>query len=264
VLAVFAHPDDESFCAGGALALLAKRGARVVVLNATRGEAGSAHPALLEAAGVDDIAALRTVEMRHACEALGLEEARWLNYHDSGFHRPSAFSNRLADANPLEVATDILEVMRDVRPDVLFGFDPHGYYAHPDHIAIHRAVHAAFFMATHLEHAPRRLFYPMPSIDMIERFNRAGFGDLEATRFAVPAKDAAVIVDASSVLDQKRAAIFAHASQSAPGSGIDRLLPELRQTGSPQILTEELYVLGAARGVIPRFPLEEFWDGLTD
>jgi N-acetyl-1-D-myo-inositol-2-amino-2-deoxy-alpha-D-glucopyranoside deacetylase len=264
VLAIFAHPDDESFCAGGALALLAQRGARVVVLNATRGEAGSAHPDLLEAAGVNDVAALRTLEMTRAVNALGLEEARWLHYHDSGFHRPSAFPNRLADADPLNVAADILEVIRDLKPGILFGFDAHGYYGHPDHIAMHRAVQAAFFMAGHLEHAPRRLFYPMPSLEMIERFNRAGFGDLHWTRFAVPPRDAAVTVNATSVLERKRAAIAAHASQSAPGTGIDRLLPELREPGTPTILTEELYVIGATRGVIPRFPLEDFWDGLMD
>jgi N-acetyl-1-D-myo-inositol-2-amino-2-deoxy-alpha-D-glucopyranoside deacetylase len=262
LLAIFAHPDDESFCAGGALALLAARGVRVTVLNATRGDAGSADPALLEAAGVNDIAALRVLEMHRACDALGVETPLWLDYHDSGFHKPSAFPNRLVNTDPLEVAAKLLEVIRDLRPDVLMGFDPHGYYGHPDHVIMHRAVHAAFFMAGHLPHPPRRLFYPMPSTAMIHRFNTAGFGSLEPTRFAVHPRDAAVTVDATPVLERKRGAIAAHASQSAPGSGIDRLLPELREIGQPRILTEELYALGATRDAIPRFPLEDFFDGL--
>jgi N-acetyl-1-D-myo-inositol-2-amino-2-deoxy-alpha-D-glucopyranoside deacetylase len=262
LLAIFAHPDDESFCAGGALALEAARGHRVVVVSATRGEAGRADAALLEAAGVRDVAALRTLEMNAACVALGLEPPRWLSYHDSGFHQPSPFERRLADADPLEVALELLEVIREWRPDALVGFDAHGFYGHPDHIAMHRAVHAAFFLAGQLPHPPRRLFYPMPTRAMIERFNRAGFGALDAARFAADPRDAAVIVDATISLERKRAAIAAHTSQSAPGTGIDRLLPELRQSGTPRILTEELYVIGATRGIVPRFPLEGFFDGM--
>ncbi len=267
LLAVFAHPDDESFCAGGGLALMAVRGVSVVVLSLTRGEGGKVSPDLLESdpfgrAGVADVAALRTREMERACEALGIEPPRWSVFHDSGFHQPTAFPNRLVAADPLKVAGEILAVIADVKPDALLGFDPHGYYGHPDHIAAHRALGAVWGMSGHLPDPPARLFYPLPSPMMIERFNRAGFGNLESERFAAGPRDAAVTVDATPVLRQKRAAIAAHRSQSAPGSGIDRLLPELRQSGAPRILTEEIYALAATRSAVPRYPLRDFFDGL--
>jgi N-acetyl-1-D-myo-inositol-2-amino-2-deoxy-alpha-D-glucopyranoside deacetylase len=263
VLAVFAHPDDESFCAGGLLASLSRDGARVVVLSLTRGEAGSAHADLLTAAGVSSVAALRELEMARACATLGVAEVRWLPYHDSGFHRPSAFSNRLVNADPLEVSARIFDVIADVQPDAMLTFDPHGFYGHPDHVATHRAALMAYFMGGHLSKAPRRLYYPLPSAALLERFRSAGFGDLADGRYALADVDAALRVDAGAVLEQKRQAILDHASQSAPGSGIDRLLPELRTRQPSSLLTEEGYAIAATRDPLPHLPLSGFWDGIS-
>jgi N-acetyl-1-D-myo-inositol-2-amino-2-deoxy-alpha-D-glucopyranoside deacetylase len=260
LLAIFAHPDDESFCAGGALSMLAAQGTRVFVLTATRGEAGSAAPELLEAAGVNTISELRTLEMEQACEALGLEAPLWLDFQDSGFHRPSEFPRRLVDADPHEVSAAMLRVIEALRPDAIMTFDPHGFYGHPDHVAVHRAALAAYFMSGHLPEPPLRLYYPLPSPAMIERFNRAGFGDLEPGRFAVSPLDIALRVDATLTLEAKRAGILMHASQSAPGSGIDRLLPELSSNETSRLLTEEFYALGGTRTPVLELPLTGFWD----
>ena len=258
LLAIFAHPDDESFCAGGALAMLAAAGTRVYLLCLTRGEAGSVDAALLEAAGAASVSELRTSELERACQVLGLEPPLWLAFHDSGFHRPSAFPQRLVDADPISLSTLIANVIGTLEPDALMTFDPHGFYGHPDHIATHRAALQAWFISGHLPRPPERLYYPLPSLALIERFRSAGFGDLEPQRYAVSTSDIAVRVDASPVLERKRAAILAHSSQSSAGSGIDRLLPELRLGATSSLLTEEFYALGATRSSVTRWPLEGF------
>jgi N-acetyl-1-D-myo-inositol-2-amino-2-deoxy-alpha-D-glucopyranoside deacetylase len=258
LLAIFAHPDDESFCAGGALSMLAAGGARVFVLTATRGEAGSAAPELLEATGVNTISDLRTLEMERACKIMGLEPPLWLDFQDSGFHRPSALPRRLVDADLHEVSAAMLRVIERLCPDAIMTFDPHGFYGHPDHVAVHRAALAAYFMSGQLPKPPQRLYYPLPSPAMIERFNRAGFGKLEETRFAISPADTALRVNATATLELKRAGILAHASQSAPGSGIDRLLPELRNSEPSSLLTDEFYAIGGTRTPVPKLPLTGF------
>lgn len=258
LLAIFAHPDDESFCAGGALATLVAAGTRVHLLCLTRGEAGSVDMALLEAAGTASVCELRTLELERACAVLGVQPPLWLAFHDSGFHRPSALPRRLVDADPVSVSAQILSVIETLEPDALMTFDPHGFYGHPDHIATHRAALQAWFMGGHLPRPPQRLYYPLPSLALLERFRSAGFGDLEPRRYAVSTADIAVRVNASTVLEQKRSAILAHRSQSSAGSGIDRLLPELRLGTTSSLLTEEFYALGATRSSVRSWPLEGF------
>ena len=140
LLAIFAHPDDESFCAGGALAMLVAAGTRVHLLCLTRGEAGSVDMALLEAAGTASVCELRTLELERACAVLGVQPPLWLAFHDSGFHRPSALPRRLVNADPVSVSAQILSVIETLEPDALMTFDPHGFYGHPDHVATHRAA----------------------------------------------------------------------------------------------------------------------------
>ncbi|NLE75631.1 MAG: PIG-L family deacetylase, partial [Chloroflexi bacterium] len=80
LLAVFAHPDDETFLCGGTLALLARRGAPVQVLTATRGQAGSCgEPPLCHP---EALGALREGELRCACAALGCAPPLLLDYAD--------------------------------------------------------------------------------------------------------------------------------------------------------------------------------------
>ena len=258
LLAIFAHPDDESFCAGGALATLAAAGTKVHLLCLTRGEAGSVAPALLKAADVGSVAELRTVELERACELLGVQPPLWLSYQDSGFHRPSTLPRRLVDAEERAVSGQIAAVITTLKPEVLLTFDPHGFYGHPDHIATHRAALQAWFTTGYFPDPPERLYYPIPSAAMIERFRSAGFGDLEPQRRAIASTEIAVRIDASAVTEQKRAAILAHASQSGAGSGIDRLLPELRLGTTSELLTEEFYALGGTRFGAAAQPLEGF------
>lgn len=147
LLAVLAHPDDESFGMGGTLALYAQRGVAVYLVCATRGEAGEVSPEYLR--GFSSIAERREAELRCAAEKLGLSGVYFLDYRDSGMagspdnHHPKA----LAAAPLEEVAAKVTGYIRRLRPQVVLTFDPIGGYRHPDHIAVHRATVRAFELA---------------------------------------------------------------------------------------------------------------------
>lgn len=147
LLAVLAHPDDETFGMGGTLALYARRGVSVQLVCATRGEEGEVDPEYKET--LHSAACLRTQELRCAAEALGLSELYFLNYRDSGMpgseanHHPKALA-----AQPVEqVAQEVAHLFRQIRPEAVITFDPIGGYRHPDHIAIHQAAVRAFALA---------------------------------------------------------------------------------------------------------------------
>ena len=147
LLAVLAHPDDESFGMGGTLALYAKRGVDVYLVCATRGEVGEMDPKYMR--GFNSIAERREAELRCAAEKLGLKEVFFLDYRDSGM--PGSEDNkhpRALFAQPLEqVVSDVVHYIRLLKPQVVITFDPIGGYRHPDHIAIHNATVGAFQMS---------------------------------------------------------------------------------------------------------------------
>jgi LmbE family N-acetylglucosaminyl deacetylase len=148
LLAVLAHPDDESFGMGGTLALYARQGAKVYLVCATRGEAGMVTAEQLT--GFDSIAEKRESELRCAAAELGLTEVFFLDYRDSGMPgSPDNQHPRALAAQPLaEVATNVAHYIRLLKPQVVATFDPIGGYKHPDHIAIHQATVQAFDLAS--------------------------------------------------------------------------------------------------------------------
>lgn len=147
LLAVQAHPDDESFGLGGTLALYAQRGVDVHLTCATRGEAGDVSPEFLQ--NYNDIGMLRVDELRCAASILGLADIHLLGYRDSGM--PGSPNNQHPEAlavAPLdEVAATITTLIRQIRPQVVITHNPIGGYHHPDHIAIHNATVEAFYAA---------------------------------------------------------------------------------------------------------------------
>ena len=144
ILAVLAHPDDESFGMGGTLALYAQKGYDTYYVCATRGEAGSLDEEFLK--GYKDTAELRTDELMRAAKVLGLKEVFFLGYRDSGMpgteenKHPNAQINHSID----EVAGKVVKYIRELKPDIVITFDPIGGYKHPDHIHIQRAATLAF------------------------------------------------------------------------------------------------------------------------
>ena len=132
LLAVFAHPDDETFRPGGTLALLAQHRVQVQVLTLTHGEAGSCgEPALCTP---DELPSVRERELRCACAALGIQPPTLLDYPDG----------HLTEADPERVVAEILAVVRQVHPQVLLSFGPDGLSGHPDHILIGQWAAEAF------------------------------------------------------------------------------------------------------------------------
>ncbi|MBN2149493.1 MAG: PIG-L family deacetylase [Anaerolineales bacterium] len=147
LLAVLAHPDDETFGTGGTLALYARRGVQVHLVCATRGEAGEIEPEHLQ--GFTTIAERRESELRCAAGILGLAGVYFLDYRDSGMAGSSdnQHPQALAAQPVARVAEKIVHFIRLLRPQVVITFDPIGGYKHPDHIAIHRATVQAFHLA---------------------------------------------------------------------------------------------------------------------
>jgi N-acetyl-1-D-myo-inositol-2-amino-2-deoxy-alpha-D-glucopyranoside deacetylase len=147
LLAVLAHPDDESFGMGGTLAYYAKLGVKVYLVCATRGEVGDVAPEYLE--GFHSIAERRESELRCAAGILGLSGVIFLDYRDSGMpgSPDNAHPNALAAAPLEEVAAKVAHQIRALQPQVVLTFDPIGGYKHPDHIAIQRATTEAFTLA---------------------------------------------------------------------------------------------------------------------
>jgi len=144
LMAVLAHPDDETFGMGGTLAKYAFDGVDVYLICATRGEVGEMDEEFLK--GFNSPAERREYELRCAATNLGIKEVIFLNYRDSGMagsehnqHPDSLFS-----ANLEKVAEDVIQIIRRVQPDVVITFDPIGGYRHPDHIKIHEATVEAF------------------------------------------------------------------------------------------------------------------------
>jgi N-acetyl-1-D-myo-inositol-2-amino-2-deoxy-alpha-D-glucopyranoside deacetylase len=129
VLAVFAHPDDESLSCGGTLARLADAGAHVVVMCATCGERGSADGVYRNHA----LGRQRATELREAATALGISEVLLLNHQD-GY---------LPWQDVTDFTAEIALFMRNRRPAAVITFDQDGLYWHPDHIAVHERVVAA-------------------------------------------------------------------------------------------------------------------------
>ncbi|HCU57760.1 MAG TPA: GlcNAc-PI de-N-acetylase [Anaerolineaceae bacterium] len=147
LLAVLAHPDDETFGMGGTLALYARRGVSVQLICATRGEVGEIDPEYKES--LKSAACLRTQELRCAADTLGIEVIHFLNYRDSGMPgSPDNTHPKALAAQPVEqVAREVAHLIRQIQPEVVLTFDPIGGYRHPDHIAIQRATVLGFDLA---------------------------------------------------------------------------------------------------------------------
>ena len=140
LMAVLAHPDDESLGAGGTLAKYASEGVEVFLLTATRGDAGryrGHRPGAPEHPGPLALANIREAELRAAASVLGVREVFLLDYRDQ----------HLDAANPGEAVAGIVGYVRRVRPDVVVTFGPEGAYGHPDHVAISQLTTAAMLAA---------------------------------------------------------------------------------------------------------------------
>jgi LmbE family N-acetylglucosaminyl deacetylase len=190
LLAVLAHPDDETFRPGGTLALLAQRGIKVHVLTLTHGEAGSCgEPPLCTP---DELPSVRERELRCACTALGIQPPRLLDYADGHLH----------EADTETMIAHILSVVNEVRPQILLSFGPDGLSGHPDHIAVGQWTNEAFRRAERVA----ALYTVTVPQSLAQRLDM---------RQIHPVADEAIalILDVASVWETKLAAMRCHATQ---------------------------------------------------
>jgi N-acetylglucosamine malate deacetylase 2 len=215
LLAVFAHPDDESLACGGLLAWCSERGVRVSLLCATRGEDAPSADGNREALG-----ALRSRELANAVRVLGIDNVMLLDYPDGELEW-------LQPARASRLEAEISDAIRETGADVVITFGEDGLYWHPDHIAVHHKTTAA--VARLGDAGPALYYVTMPPgairaiVEAVERpspdepANHHVFG-IDPDAFGSLAADPTLVVDVSKFAARKLAALQCHASQVAGGA----------------------------------------------
>ena len=214
------------------MARYAADGTHVTLVTCTLGEEGEIFVpelASLAASEADQLGGYRLVELERACAAMGVADHRFLggagHYRDSGMmglpanDHPRAFWGADVD----EAAGHLVEIMRQVRPQVLVTYDTNGAYGHPDHIQSHRVATRAAELATEAGFGPAKVYWTaIPRSVMqagLERFAEsdnnpfAGVTDVDQIPFTVPDERIAACIDAQEFADAKMAAVRAHATQ---------------------------------------------------
>jgi len=175
LMAILAHPDDESLGFGGILAKSAAEQVETFLVTATLGERGWSGDER-EYPGLKALGQVREAELRAAVQILGIRSVELLGYLDG----------ELDQAHPSEVVAKIVEHLRRVQPHVVVTFGPDGCYGHPDHIAISQFTTAAIVEAASpyspyaqdlAPHRVAKLYYMAPSRDLLEAYQFA-FGEL--------------------------------------------------------------------------------------
>jgi mycothiol S-conjugate amidase len=241
LLAVHAHPDDESSKGAGSYAYYRSIGAEVLVVSCTGGERGDVQNDALEerAMAERDMAGLRRIEMARAQAVLGIEH-RWLGYVDSGLpENGEALPANSFAVIPLEFSgAPLVKLIREFRPQVMVTYDENGGYPHPDHIRTHELSMFAFEAAADATRYPElgnawqiskvyydRVFNPVRMNRMYDELiasepdspliaQLADFRD----RFADRPSLATTSVDVGTFFEQRDSALRSHASQVPPDS----------------------------------------------
>jgi len=226
LMAVLAHPDDESLGIGGTLAKYASEGVETFLLTATRGDAGrygNHRPGDAQHPGPSALGRIREEELRAAASVLGVKDVALLDYRDSQLDR----------ANPQEAVAAIVEHLRRVQPDVVITFGPDGAYGHPDHVAISQLTTAAVVAAG--DPAISKLYYIAWPESTWAAYQRA-FKKLTSTvdgveRQVVPWRDWAIttVIDTRQFCQTVWRAISCHESQMTVYTQLQNLPPEHRE-----------------------------------
>jgi LmbE family N-acetylglucosaminyl deacetylase len=197
ILAFFAHPDDETMLAGGTLALLARNGAQVHYLCATRGEGGEAgEPPLCS---IEEMGAVREAELVCAVQALDGRSLTFLGYTDPRVGPDDRLFSYTEDLTRLagQVATSV----RQVQADVVFTHGSNGEYGHPAHVTTHQAAR----IAVESFDADTPVLYSVAAM----------FPEHPRPRLANRDDPADLVVNISPALEQKTAAALCHRTQHA-------------------------------------------------
>ncbi len=279
LLACFAHPDDEAFPVGGALAFHAARGVAIRLVTTTSGEEGEIRQ--VGAATRETLGAIRRVELSCAVRALGLAELEVLSYRDSGMAGSPANKHPQAFIiAPAEVVVELLVgEIRRYRPQVVLTFEPGGLYGHPDHIAICNHTTEAFRRASDetafphqlvhgvTPHAPDRLFYSARPkgfrMEWALALRGAGIDtplpSPERAEEGTPPEAIHLEMQLDRQLETKMACILCHRTQVAPDWPYHRVSREVALT----VLGREYYIRAFPEVSTGEKVPADFFEGLT-
>ncbi|MFG2292291.1 PIG-L deacetylase family protein [Streptomyces sp. NPDC048603] len=232
VLAVYAHPDDESLVAGGVLARYAAAGARTAVVTATWAPDSP-----------------RAAELADALRILGAGEPRMLGYADLRVPESAPGRPRFRDAPLDETVGRVVAHIRSFRPDVVLSHDAYGSSGHPDHVHTHRvallAAHEAGLGGLHPQAGPPW----QPRALYLSAHPRAASGELSALLagagkrlYTVPDRLIAAAVDVRPWLDRKWAAVLAHRSEAGRHPSLPSLLAGLPSAARERIIGTEWFL----------------------
>lgn len=273
LLIVHAHPDDESIGTGATMAKYVAEGASVTLVTCTLGEEGEVLiPELAHlAADHDDLLGEhRIAELTEAMAILGVTDFRFLGgagkYRDSGMM--GVESNERVDcfwnADLLEAATDLVAIIREVRPQVIATYDDFGGYGHPDHIQAHRVTTYAIALAESPSFKPElgeawsvakvywtafpksRIAKGIAKLKEIGDESEFASMDPDDIPFAVDDSVITTVIDGAAFTQAKFAALTAHKTQVTTDSGFFALSNNL----GLEIFSEEHFRL--VRGKMPR------------
>jgi mycothiol S-conjugate amidase len=251
LLAVHAHPDDESSKGAGTIAKYHDEGAWSVLVCCTGGEAGDIlNPAMDTPEVKADIANVRRRELERAAEILGYDELVWLGYRDSGMpESPENADPRSFAAAELDDAVQrLVAIIRRVRPHVVVTYpDEQSRYPHPDHLRVHEISDIAFDAAGDPERfpdagepwQPLKLYYTTWSreriVAMHEKMLELGLESPYARWFEPPPDDApppppppppTTRIEVGAYYGHRKGALLAHATQIDPESPFWFALPD--------------------------------------
>jgi N-acetyl-1-D-myo-inositol-2-amino-2-deoxy-alpha-D-glucopyranoside deacetylase len=232
LLAIFPHPDDETFTSAGLMAAAVDRGVSVTVISITRGEEGESSIPGLDTP--EHLGMVRETELRDAMAAIGVRDVRFLGFRDSGMEGSSAAAHPLAFVQAqIDTAVALLvPQIRAIRPAMILTFGPEGIYGHPDHLHAHRVVTEAVKRAAFNDpilglvsspwQTPALYFATFPREEMIAWFENEALGlpalsDEARANLGVPRAEISHELDVTPWAARKRQAIFAHRTQTAPG-----------------------------------------------
>lgn len=234
LMAVLAHPDDESLGNGGIFAKYAAEGVKTYLVTATRGERGWFGDER-ENPGLEALGKIRENELLDAAEVLDIRYVDFLDYIDG----------ELDQVRPAEAIGKIVGHLRHVRPDVVVTFGPYGAYGHPDHIAISQFTTAAIVEAAspdspyYRNMAPHRVakFYYMAETEEQFAVYQSVFGELsmniqgeKRSMVIWPGWSVTTRIDTWDYWQTVSRAIACHRSQSPAYHVLEHLPQEQRQS----------------------------------
>jgi mycothiol S-conjugate amidase len=240
LLAIHAHPDDESSKGAGTMARYADEDVRVVLVCATGGEEGDILNPRMDKPGIKErMPELRRAELETACDILGVAQIHYLGYRDSGMPGSSSndHPNAFWKADPEEAVGRLVELIRKEKPQVVLSYDESRGYEHPDHVRVHEWGKRAFeeagdpgkFTDRGEPWQPKKLYYfstfskrrmealheaataegiESPFAGWLENWDSMGFEDPEIT----------TQVDVADYIETRSKALLAHATQIDPDS----------------------------------------------